>query len=66
LVFNFLSEENQKALEEVLKVSFQDSDFEELQDQINAGNFKEIMEFILRINGINLRPTDTRKNVKEV
>lgn len=59
-------EEGLNALKTVLATSFKDDDVEELMDQVNAGNYKELIDTIMAINGIDFNMVDEEKNVKEV
>jgi hypothetical protein len=59
-------EEGLNALKSVLTVSFKDDDIDGLMDQVNAGNYKELIDAIMSINGIDFNKAEDEKNVMEV
>ena len=63
---NFLFEDGVASLRKVLEMSFLDDDIEVLVDNITAKTYKEIMETLMAINGIELNNEESSKNQKEV
>lgn len=65
---NMVFDEGINAVKAVLTASFKDDDIDEIMENINARNFPQIMNTIMRINGINLdRSEDSDpKNEMEV
>lgn len=62
---NFVMQHSADALKAVLSMTFKDDKIEDLMENINAGNFKSIIDIIMKINGINLIEDD-EKNAVEV
>lgn len=63
---NMLFDEGVTALKYVMEKSFQDEDVTDVMKNINAGNFVEIIQTILEINGIPKTDEVQEKNVTEV
>jgi hypothetical protein len=62
-----LFEDGQTAIKKVLTLTFRDEQIEDVLDNIHAGNFTQIIEVILDINGVDLkRQGDDEKNVERV
>lgn len=58
LWINFMNEDMQKSLIRVLELSFKDDSIDELLEQISAENYSDIINKILKINGIELKTDD--------
>lgn len=58
LWINFMNEDMQKSLTRILELSFKDDNIDELIEQINAENYSDIINKILKINGIELKTDD--------
>lgn len=60
-------EEGLESLKFVLTKTFKDDDVDGIMDQVNAGNYKELIGTIMAINGLDFNTDDDDgKNTKEV
>ncbi|MGE6227633.1 hypothetical protein [Paenibacillus chitinolyticus] len=63
---NMVFDEGKVATRYVIQKTFSDDPVDEVMEKINAGNFPQIMEAILTINGISQPEDSQEKNVMEV
>lgn len=61
---NMIFDENINAVKNVLSMSFKDDDIDDILENINARNFKEIFKLIMDINGIEFKKDDPKNKVE--